>query len=173
MQEVGKKNFAILEQMTLQQKFSKGKTPQNLNGFYSGELLEFRPGNTVESIAKLILQFFVPWKGKVFDLERNRGDNIIPTAIAPLIQIVNKKLVGEKEYGGTHAIPFKTSIQKGLLDPIKVFQLNYDLPINPPRVRKIIDELVEIGEKDYLGKAHIVSGRKIRTVAYFRLTKKD
>lgn len=158
--------------MTLQQKFSKGKTPQNLNGFYSGELLEFRPENTVESIAKLILQFFVPWKGKVFEREKNRGDNIVPTAVASLIQIVNKNLVGKKEFGGTHAIPFKTSIENGLLDKGKVLRLNYDLPINPPRIRKIIDELVEIEKNQFLGKAHFVSGKDIRTVAYFRLTKK-
>jgi hypothetical protein len=59
----------------------------------------------------------------------------------------------------------------GMLDQINVLQLNYDLPQNPPVVRKIIDEIVLVGNHEYLGKAYFMDKNMPRLVGYFRLKK--
>lgn len=157
----------------LQNEFVNGETPKNLNGFYHGALSALIPSTIQEAIGGIVLRIYLPWKGKYFNASKNLGDNILPAYLRSWLRSgFGEKTIGETEYGGIHAFPFKTSVEKGLKDPLKVFRLDYNIPSNPPRVRKVIDELVQVGKDAYLGKAHIIDGKNIRTVAFFRLKKR-
>ncbi len=156
----------------LQNEFVNGTTPKKLNGFYHGSLDMFIPETILDRIGGAIVRLWLPWRGKYFNAAKNAGDNILPTYLVFWLRSwFGEKAIGKSEYGGIHAFPFKMSVEKGLKDPVKIFRLDYNLPANPPRVRKVIDELMQVGKEEYLGKAHIVEGEKIKTVAFFRLKK--
>jgi hypothetical protein len=70
-----------------------------------------------------------------------------------------------------HAFPFKTRITKGLQEDKSVLQLDYDLEENPKQVREIVDELVDIGNNMYLGKAYTKKHGTPRLIAFFSLKK--
>lgn len=154
----------------LQLLFEKGSPPKNLNGFYKGKLELFIPINTIERIGALLLMFWLPWYGKNFYYKYNKGDNVIPQYMSLFIRSrFGKRTLFKKETKGMHVFPFKTHITKALRDRLSVLQLDYNLPENPPKVRQIIDELVEIDNHTYLGKAYIKTGKKTRLVAFFSL----
>lgn len=154
----------------LQKEFLHGSAPHNLIGFYKGELSVLVPDNLRETLGAIILEFYIPWKGKYFRLEKQRGDNLLASSSEWLIRWkFGENLIGKKEKGAFHAFPFKTSLQRGLVDRKKVLRLDYNLHNNPPQVRRVADELIQVGKNSYLGKAHIKEGKRIRTVAFFRL----
>lgn len=156
----------------LQEKFINGKTPKQLDGFYRGSLDQVIDTNFVETLAKIAVSIFLPWKGKWFNAKNNMGDNILPSFLVPIIRLkIGDNYKIKKEFGGSHVFPFKTSIQKGLKDNMRVLRLDYNIPQNPPIVRKVIDELVGVGKDSYLGKAHIKEDNSFRTVAFFSLNK--
>src|SRR5258706_3837317 len=133
----------------LQNEFSKGKTPKDLEGFYEGSLALVLPTNTVEQIGSFISKLLLPWHGKTFT--HNKGINNLSF--------------------GIKAFPFSTKITKGLEDNINVLQLNYDLAENPGKVRSIIDELTEVSKNTYLGKSFLKEKSGYRLVAFFLLKK--
>lgn len=156
----------------LQKQFESGKAPKNLDRFYKGKLDEIINTNFKETIGEIILSLWLPWKGKWFYSNRNIGDNILPIYLIPFLKLrLGKGFQVKKEFGGVHAFTFKTSIERGLKDNIKVLRLDYNLPQNPPNVRAVVDELVEVGKNKYLGKAHIKEGKTFRTIAFFSLYK--
>jgi hypothetical protein len=69
---------------------------------------------------------------------------------------------------------FRTSTSQGLADADRqVFKLDYDLLGNPGlTVRRVVDELVQVDDHLYLGKAHVhwLAGLW-QLVAYFTLSK--
>ncbi len=157
---------------SLQQEFTHGTLPKNLEGFYKGELTKIMPGNMTELIGSFLLKLWLPWRGKYFYAKKNMGENLLPLSAEKLLRWkfgINN--IGKKESNGFHAFPFKTSFEKGSKDNIKVLRLDYDLIQNPQRVRMIVDELVEVGKNSYLGKAYIVENNDPRLVAFFRLRK--
>jgi hypothetical protein len=139
--------------MDYKQKFSKGKLPQGLNGFYKGELLEMYPLSFVEKLAYLVTKFYLPWFGKTFFVSSRKGDNRLPFF--------------------SHTFSFKTYSAKSIDGNNKVLVLDYNLESNPGIVRRVIDEVVEIGDNQYIGKAFVKGkkGRKPRLLAYFGLKK--
>jgi hypothetical protein len=158
--------------LKLQEEFVSGKTPKKLDGFYNGRLEEIINTNFIETLAKISVSVFLPWKGKWFNAKNNMGDNILPSFLVPFLKLkIGKDFEIKKEFGGAHVFPFKTSIQKGLKDNITVLRLDYNIPKNPLIVRKVVDELVEVGKDSYLGKAHIHEDNSFRTVAFFSLDK--
>ncbi len=158
----------IIDQLHTQ--FGSGKTPTHIDGFYQGALLAGIPGNTTERIWLGLLTIWLPWKGKWFDERRQHGDNIVPSLAAALIRpYFGSAVIREKGYGGHHAFPFRTTIEKGIYDPIDVMKLDYDLPENPVLVRNVVDEAVELSDGTLLGKAYRKEGKEYRLVAFFRL----
>lgn len=161
--------------MTIDQlhaQFAAGKAPKQIDGFYQGELLVRIPGNTTERIGLGLLTVWLPWKGKWFDEKRQHGDNIVPPLAATLIRLYfGSAIVRGKGYGGYHAFPFRTTIEKGIYDPIDVMKLDYDLPENPTLVRDVVDEAVELSDGSLLGKAYRREGKEYRLVAFFGLRK--
>ena len=57
------------------------------------------------------------------------------------------------------ALRFTTSVAAGRLDPgVEVLRIDYDLPENPPLLRRIVDELVAVQPGVYLGQAILRRG---------------
>ena len=95
----------------------------------------------------------LPWRGKFFNKESG----------------LNRFHV----FGQRDLFEFKISQGPGLTDPtVTVLKIDYNIPENPFWLRLILDELVQIGPDNYLGKAHLrlISSLPF-TVVYFRLSK--
>jgi len=149
--------------------FMSGTEPGVLEGFYKGKLELIIPQKPLEYSARTISSFYMPWMGKEFFGDRQTGINIFALHTKFFLHRLFPKATGEKTLHGYRAFPFRTSIQRGLIDPINVLRLDYDLPENPEIVRRVLDELVEVDEGNYLGKAYIKTSQAPRLVAYFRL----
>lgn len=161
-----------MNDQVLQNEFIKGTVDVGLDGFYKGELTRLFPNSLSETLGALLLNIWLPWNGKFFYPSEQVGDNILSPALRFMIQFLLRDFGIEKPADGKfHAFPFKTYVMPGILDPINVLQLHYDLPQNPPVVRKITDEIVMVGPGSYLGKAYFVQNNVPRLFAYFRLQK--
>ncbi|HWQ13185.1 MAG TPA: hypothetical protein VNL77_10310 [Roseiflexaceae bacterium] len=159
----------------LNELFRGGAPPSPpLAGRYAGELvaLDVAPGLT--QLAAALAAAWLPWQGKGFDPQRARGYNIFTRDSFPLANLfwpLYRRYVGD----GPHtyrAFFFRTWAGPGLMDPDRqVLKIDYDLPENPPRtIRRVLDELVQIEDGLYLGKAHLRWWwGSWQTVAYFSL----
>lgn len=155
---------------TLEQRFRQGKTPSGVDGFFKGKLLSILPHTPLEYTAALLSSVIVPWRGKFFGHKHEKGDNILPLYTKTFLKLYPQKIwIGDAEYGGLHAFPFTTSNQKNLANSNTVLRLSYDLAENPPRIRKIIDEVVVQDDSTLLGKAYLIEKRVPRLFAFFLL----
>lgn len=156
--------------------FRRGSVPEPfLNGRYVGELLalDIVPGLT--QFYGWLTSRWMPWLGKTFNSAQQSGENIFTQDSYSLARFFNpfyRGFVadGNKTYRG---FAFRTYMAPGLSDPDRtVLKIDYDLDDNPSlTVRRILDELVQLDEQLYLGKAHVhwwTGGWQI--VAYFSLT---
>jgi hypothetical protein len=155
--------------------FRAGTVPEpSLNGRYAGELLvlDLAPGLT--QFFQSLANSWMPWRGKTFDLAQQRGDNIFTKDSYPLARLFNPLYRGFIADGpGTYrGFAFRTYTAPGLFDADRaVLKIDYNLKENPAlTVRRVLDELVELDDGLYLGKAHVNwwSGGW-QTVAYFSL----
>ncbi|MCI0393471.1 MAG: hypothetical protein L0332_10425 [Chloroflexi bacterium] len=159
----------------LNELFRSGQAPEPpLHGRYRGELvaLDIAPGLT--QLLEWLLRRWLPWQGKTFDNVAGRGDNIFTRdsyLLARLFWPLYRGYVAD-EPGTYRAFAFRTYAGPGQADPDRqVMKIDYDLPGNPVlSVRHVLDELVQIGDGTYLGKAHLRWWRgKWQLVAYFAL----
>jgi len=140
--------------------FRLGWPPQPaLDGRYRGELvaLDIAPGLT--QLSEIITAAWLPWQGKRFDAAQSCGDNIFTRdslLLARLYWPLYRGYVddGPKTY---RAFAFQTYVAPGLTDPDRqVLKIDYDIPANPGlSIRQILDELVQVADDFYLGKAHL------------------
>jgi hypothetical protein len=155
--------------------FREGTPPHPpLDGKYAGELvaLDMKPGLT--QFFGSIASAWLPWKGKRFDAAGSCGDNIFTRDSLAPAHIFFPGYSGYADDGpGTYrAFQFRTSIGAGLFDPDRqVLKLDYDLEGNPGlSVRRVLDELVQVADGYYLGKAHLHWWwGEWQTVAFFTL----
>ena len=158
----------------LQSEFIHGVTDQNLSGFYKGELVRLFPESFTETVGSLLLNVWLPWKGKFFYPQQQLGDNIISPSLKFIIKFVYNDWRQENHTDGMfHVFPFKTMVAQGLKDQVSVLQINYNLPQNPEIVRNVVDELVRVDPVTYLGKAYLLKNNIPRLAAFFRLRKVD
>jgi hypothetical protein len=156
--------------------FRAGTTPAPpLNGRYAGQLvlLDIAPGLT--PLAKSVVSAWLPWKGKTFNASQSSGDNIFTRDSLWLARLFNPLYRGFIEDGPQtyRAFKFRTYVAPGLADPDRaVLKIDYDLPANPGlTIRRVLDELVQVDEGLYLGKAHLRWWWGAwQLVAYFALT---
>ncbi|OGY32337.1 MAG: hypothetical protein A3C02_04320 [Candidatus Andersenbacteria bacterium RIFCSPHIGHO2_02_FULL_45_11] len=96
------------------------------------------------------------WQGKTIFQSKKSG--------------INRFLYGEKL---EQKYPFALSFQKALRDADKdVIVLDYNQPGNPWWLKYIVDEMVEVGPQQYLGKVHVrITSGLVFTLGYFSLTK--
>ena len=153
----------LVGQSARQQQFVAGLPPsESPDRFYKGSayLLGNRP---------------VPWMGKSFESTNNKGFNIFTPAGASLLKILTPfyKLFRVNADGNTDAYYFDTSVSQGFRDKqIDTFKLDYDKSENPFLIRIILDEIVEVGPQEYLGKVHMkVFPGYYATIGFFGLRK--
>ena len=156
--------------------FRSGSVPEpSINGRYAGELvaLDLAPGLT--RLFQSLTRTWMPWLGKIFNASGQVGDNIFTNDSYPLARFFNPFYQGfvaetQDTYRG---FAFRTYIAPGLVDLDRsVLKIDYNLKENPAlTVRRVLDELVQLEDSLYLGKAHVRwwSGGW-QTVAYFSLT---
>ncbi|HEX9331195.1 MAG TPA: hypothetical protein VF896_04845 [Anaerolineales bacterium] len=160
--------------------FRNGTPPKTpLDGRYHGELvgLDIAPGLT--QLFDWITGMWMPWLGKTFDASHQTGDNIFARDSYPVARFFNPFYRGFRfdEMGTYHGFAFHTYTAPGLADPDRqVLKIDYNLKENPLlTVRRVLDELVQVDDNLYLGKAHVrwwwgpASGWQL--VAYFMLTR--
>lgn len=162
----------LLSRNRLEKEFNGGNLPQGLDGFYKGTLVGLLPQNFFEFLALLLSKFYIPWKGKYFYADTKTGNNLLPFSIQPVVAVkYGKESILKKDREGFHAFTFKTSSEKGLENNLQVLRLNYNISENPEFVREVVDELICVGSKEYLGKAYFKKNESVRLIAYFRLQK--
>jgi hypothetical protein len=160
----------------LNELFRTGRAPAKpLDGRYTGGLvaLNIEPGIT--QLAQAIANMWLPWKGKRFDAATQTGDNILRRDSFALAHVIWPTYHHfEEDTPETYrAFTFRTYIGKGMFDPdLDVLKLDYDSPDNPGKdVRRVLDEVVELPDGVYLGKAHLhFFWGEWKTVAFFSLT---
>lgn len=151
----------LVGQSRRQKQFVAASAPLDLPyGFYKGS-------------AYLLGNMSVPWLGKSFERENQKGFNIFTPTGASLLKILTPfyKLFRRNSDGNTEAYYFKTSTGPGFKDKnTNVFKLDYDSPENPFCIRIILDEMVEIAPQEYLGKVHLkVFPGYYATIGFFGL----
>jgi hypothetical protein len=156
--------------------FRAGAPPdQSLDGHYAGELvaLEVAPGLT--QFAGMMSALWMPWKGKTFNAALACGDNVFTRDSLALAHVYWPLYRGYRDDGPQtyRAFAFHTRVAPGLADPDRqVLKIEYDLDGNPGlSIRRVLDELVQVADDVYLGKAHLKWwwGRW-QLVAYFTLS---
>lgn len=156
--------------------FRAGTLPsQPLNGRTRGSvvLMDIAPGVT-QFMEALTGGGWMPWKGKTFDAASQTGDNIFSKAEVPIARVLWPFYRGIVPDGAeaVRAFKFKTYSGPGLRDPQQqVFKIDYASPDNPAlSIRRVLDEIVQIKEGVFLGKAHLRWWwGNWTTVAYFKL----
>jgi hypothetical protein len=94
------------------------------------------------------------WLGKTFDAKTATGRNRMKS--------------GE---GVELRYPFRTWVGRGIADPVQVIKIDYDIAGNPMWLRRILDEIVQVGPNHFLGKVHVRWGAVHLTAGYFELRK--
>lgn len=154
--------------------FREGTVPAP-DGRHAGELItiDIAPGLT--PLFETLFNVWMPWLGKTFDPARQSGDNIFTKASYPLARYFNpfyRGFVPDRPYS-YRGFGFRTYVAPGLFDAdLSVLKIDYNLRENPPlTVRRVLDELVQISDDLFLGKAHVRWWWGTwQTVAFFALT---
>lgn len=168
-----KRGFAELNKI-----FRAGLVPNPpVDERYVGELVALDVGPGLNQFIEMITSRWMPWKGKVFYSARNEGENIFTRDSLTLAHIFWPLYRGyaDESTERYRAFKFHTHIAPGLADPDRqVLKLDYNIPGNPlPSIRRVLDELVQVDDDLYLGKAHLNWWWGAwQLVAYFSLAKK-
>jgi len=155
--------------------FRQGMLPEiALNGRYHGQLvaLDIAPGLT--PLFEALTRRWLPWQGKAFNASETTGNNIFTRDVLPLSYLMMPfyRIRIPDTPQTFRSFNFRTYSGPGKQDPDRqVLKLDYNLPENPRlNVRRVIDELVQLGDGYYLGKAHLKTWwGSWQMVAYFSL----
>jgi hypothetical protein len=157
----------------LDELFRSGALPDPaLDGRYSGRMLLIQVAPVYTQLAGLVSSFWMPWKGKIFNASRSAGINLFSRDSylpAHLIWPFYRYYLDD----GPKTYPFRTYTGPGQKDPdVQVLKIDYNLKLNPSlNVRRLLDELVQLADGFYLGKAHLkLPWGTWQTVAYFTLS---
>jgi hypothetical protein len=154
--------------------FRLGTVPEPpLDGPYDGLVVTTRTFALTDPLFRVLVSLWMPWVGKRFDAETMSGDNLmLPSARAPAKLVwpsYQFQDIGEGRYA---AFRFRSYAGTGTIDRDRqVLKINYDSAENPDfLIRDILDELVEIVPRVYLGKVLVRFSEHIRWLgAYFTL----
>jgi hypothetical protein len=158
----------------LNQIFAQGIVPSPaLDGRYRGVLLTTSVNPFLDAVTRTLFGWWLPWKGKTFNAAAQTGDNMFTNDglwLSRIVFIGYKGTIADGP-GRSRALAFRTYTGEGKDDPgLQVLKIDYDLDANPSFVvRDVLDELVQVGEGYYLGKALMRWGSRWRCAAYFTL----
>lgn len=145
---------------TLNEIFREGMLPAPpLNGRYAGKLITLNVAPGLTQFAEGLTTAWMPWHGKTFDAARSMGDNVFHRSSYLLAHVLWPFYRGyvEDTPNTYRAFSFRTYIAPGQEDADRqVLKIDYDIPGNPAlSIRRVLDELVQVGDGYYLGKAHV------------------
>lgn len=154
--------------------FRSGTVPEQVEGRYHGILVTTTFGAPVDRLIGAWARRNLRWLGKRFTA--TGGDNIwrrYRGAADHLFWRLNRLLrwrAIEDSRETYRAFPFRTAVGPGVVDSDRsVLKIIYDARPNPLPVRRVLDELVALGDGVYLGKAHGRFLGRWRLCAYFAL----
>jgi hypothetical protein len=151
--------------------FRAGAPPQGLNGPHQGILVMTTQG-PLDGLARRLASLWMPWLGKRFDRQAATGDNLLTGGASATARLIWWRYSFRPvEPGVLSAFDFQTYVAPGLVDSDRlVLKIDYDLDRNPRfLIRDILDELVAVGPRTYLGKVHMRRGRNWKLMGYFAL----
>ena len=128
-----------------------------LDGRYRGDLISATLAPAVDALFGRAFELTRPWLGKRFDADTGTGQNLLDRRYwgpGRLLTPHRYRAWWPEDEQVFRALPFETAVGPSLLDPgHSVFQIDYDVDVNHPRVRRIRDELVEVQPGVHLGQA--------------------
>jgi hypothetical protein len=158
---------------TLNSTFRHGTPPSEpLEGMYPGKLVTPTTWRVTDPLVRAIAHLWMPWLGKRFYPATETGDNLlVHSARLPSRALWPSYRLQETGDGRFAAFRFRTYTSPGTVDPdIETLKIDYDSPDNPGfLIRNILDELVEVGPGEYLGKVLLRRRDSWRLVGYFSL----
>lgn len=157
--------------------FREGVFPRTpLSGPTDGQMIAVDVAPLVTAPVDRLLTRTKPWLGKVFDAEGACGENLLIPEFVAASRLLFPGFNGFRMASETSvaAFPFRTYAGDGLQDPDRrVLKIDYDGPENPPAMRRILDELVQLDDNYYLGKAHFrLSPTKWHLLFFFALQRR-
>lgn len=161
--------------------FRSGVVPNpRLSGRYRGMFITPSLNSLLDSLGRAFTAWWLPWKGKTFDPATSSGDNIFTNDGLWLSHLIWPSY---RDYfadgpGQSRACRFRTYVGAGTLrvdSDMNVLKIDYDLDVNPKFIiRDVLDELVQIDDGFYLGKALLRRpGNRWVCAAYFTLSSAD
>jgi hypothetical protein len=147
-------------------------------GRYAGELIALDLAPVLTPFFQWLASTWMPWRGKAFNASQQRGDNILSKDSYPLARLFNPLYRGfiSDRPGTYRGFAFRTYTATGLFDKDRtVLKIDYNLKENPAlTVRRVLDELVQLDDDLYLGKAHVHWWfGNWQTVAFFTLAPRE
>jgi hypothetical protein len=138
--------------------FREGRVPRTpLDGRTNGQMIAVDIAPGVTPLVEALLTSRMPWCGKTFDAAAATGANLLYTGFLPVSRVLFPMYRGYRQegHGTMSGLSFRTSAGPGLKDPDRqVLKIDYDTPSNPLLMRRILDELVQVDDNYYFGKAY-------------------
>jgi hypothetical protein len=162
---------------TLNLIFRLGRPPTTpLSGPYDGILVAPSLWGPADRALVALSSAWMPWLGKRFDAEAERGDNLLRRSARPVARMLWPGYRPEEGPGrALAAFRFRSYTSPGKVDPDReTLKIDYDSGENPGfLIRDILDELVEVVPGAYLGKILLRRGSadapRWQLIAYFAL----
>lgn len=153
--------------------FADGKAAEGLVGFRRGRLIATTVGYGLDGAFEGLGRWWLPWRGKDFSRQAPEGVNLFTAGGRRAIRTVFPRYRGLVDgEAGASAFRFTTSVGPSSTHADRtVLRLDYrGVEGNPAfPVRRLLDELVQIGDGLYLGQALLGRGGAFRRVAWFSL----
>jgi hypothetical protein len=154
--------------------FARGVVPEPpLDGRYDGALLHLTLGPGGDLALGAVFRLWMPWLGKRFDAAAASGENVFDMSAyraGERLTPAGYRAWWPEDVSSYRALRFRTSVGPGRLESgVEALRIDYDLPENPPLVRRIVDELVAVQAGVYLGQAILRRGDGGRRLAWFTL----
>jgi hypothetical protein len=153
--------------------FAGGVAATDVTGPMRGRLLASTIGHHLDGAFEGLTALWLPWKGKAFDTDAADGRNLFTAGARRLMRVTLPRYrMTDEGPGRFGAFRFVTKVgPSAFVTGVDVLRIDYrDIPENPRwPVRKVLDELVQVGDGIYLGQALIEFRGSIRRAAWFSL----
>lgn len=152
--------------------FRAGKVPDPLpDGFRQGRLLATSTWGPLDTLFRWLGELYMPWQGKTFDAEASTGINRFARSATLPMRLIWPSYAPIDDVDGVQAFEFRNRVDPGAVDPdIDVLKIDYDFDSNPGFIiRRILDELVQVDDGLYLGKALLRLRGRLHPIGFFSL----
>ena len=152
--------------------FRAGRVPDPLpDGFLHGRFVSTVTRPLIDAAARRLTDLWMPWLGKTFDATARTGRNVVTASSRPGMRLIWPDHRPVETGGRIEAFPFITWVGPAALDSdLEVLKIDYDHDASPDRIlRRILDELVEVDDGFYLGRALVRVRDRLRPAGFFTL----